>query len=61
MAKSPKVGNLSSYSLQTTTIPGADDRNTSFSSKKVINRADSAGERRAPDFSLERMKTTGNK
>lgn len=56
-----KVNNLSTYSLQTASIPGADDRNTSFSSKKVLSKSETSGDRRAPDYTLEQMKTKGNK
>lgn len=50
----PKL-NATKYSLSGKSIKTGDDRYPSYSSKNVLSKTDSVGERRAPAYELERM------
>lgn len=54
MAINPKL-NATSYSLSGKSIKGDESRDTKYSSKNVLSKTDSVGERRAPAYELERM------
>lgn len=58
MAINPKF-NTPTYSLENKSIKPQDgSRDTKYSSKNVLSKTDSVGERRAPDYTLERLKKT---
>lgn len=48
--------NSTKFSFSQKAVPSGEDRDTKYASKKVLAKSEATGERRAPEFSLERMK-----